>query len=98
MNKVLVALEGDGLIELHAVLLDDDPVAALEFLKRHIAPQIPQKGTAACDSSRLNPFLLPGRLGEGILPAVPPPAPARPVRPLADGGKGLRIPPTTRSV
>ena len=59
MNKVLVALAEDGLIELHAVLLDDDPVAALEFVKRHIAPQIPQKGTAPCDSSRLNPFILP---------------------------------------
>lgn len=65
MNKVLVALEEDGLIELHAVLLDDDPIGALEFLKRHLAPQIPQKGTASCDSSRLNPFILPRELGGG---------------------------------
>jgi hypothetical protein len=64
MNKVLIALQEDGLIELHAALLDDDPVAALEFLRRHIAPQIPRKGIAACDSSRLNPFLLPGKLGQ----------------------------------
>jgi hypothetical protein len=64
MDKVLVTLRGDGLIELHAVLLDDDPVAALQFVKKHIAPQIPRKGTAPCDSSRLNPFILPGRAGQ----------------------------------
>jgi hypothetical protein len=59
MNSVLISLGEDGLLELHAVLLDNDPVAALEFLKRHIAPKIPRKGTAPCDSSRLNPFILP---------------------------------------
>jgi hypothetical protein len=64
MNKLSLTLEEDGLLELHAALLDDDPVAALEFLKRHIAPKIPVQGTAACDSSRLNPFLLPGRAGQ----------------------------------
>ena len=64
MNKVSITLGEDALLELHAVLLDDDPVAALEFLKRHIAPRIPRKGTAACDSSRLNPFILPGRRGQ----------------------------------
>ena len=65
MNKLLVALDEEGLIELHAVLLDDDPIAALEFLKTRLAPQIPQKGAAACDSSRLNPFLLPRKLDAG---------------------------------
>ncbi len=64
MNKVSVTLEEDALLELHAVLLDDDPVAALEFLKRHIAPKIPRKGSAACDSTRLNPFILRARPGQ----------------------------------
>jgi hypothetical protein len=64
MNKVSITLGEDALLELHAVLLDDDPVAALEFLKKHVAPSIPRKGTAACDSSRLNPFILPGRQGQ----------------------------------
>jgi len=61
---VVVTLRGDGLIELHAVLMDDDPAAALQFVKNHIAPQIPRKGTAACDSSRLNPFILRGEAGQ----------------------------------
>jgi len=64
MDKVVVTLQGDGLIELQAVLMDDDPVAALQFVKKHIAPQIPRKGTAACDSTRLNPFILPGMPGQ----------------------------------
>lgn len=64
MNKVSVTLEEGALLELHAVLLDDDPEAALEFLKRHIAPRIPRKGSAACDSTRLNPFILHGRPGQ----------------------------------
>ena len=65
MNKLSITLEEDALLELQGVLLDDDPAAALEFLKRHIAPKIPRKGTAACDSSRLNPFILPGRQQRG---------------------------------
>ena len=63
MQKATFVLEGEGLLELHAVLLDDDPEAALQFVKRHIAPQLPRKGSAACDSTRLNPFLLPRRDG-----------------------------------
>ena len=52
------------MIELHAAFLDDNPVAALEFLRGHTAPQIPRKDIAACDSSRVNPLTLPGRAGQ----------------------------------
>lgn len=63
MDRVMITLEGEGLLELQAVLLDDDPVGALEFVKRHIAPRIPRKGTMPCDSSRLNPFILSQKQG-----------------------------------
>jgi len=58
MNEVLIALDEHALLELQEVLLDADQAGALEFLRKHIAPRIPRKGTAPCDSSRLNPFLL----------------------------------------
>jgi len=57
MYKVVITLEEEDLLELQAVLLDADKAAALEFLKTRIAPKIPVKGTAACDSSRRNPYL-----------------------------------------
>jgi hypothetical protein len=63
MNTISVLLDEDALIELHEVLLDDDGARALAFVKRHIAPKIPAKGTAPCDSSRLNPFILPEKRG-----------------------------------
>ena len=59
MNKVIIALDAHALLELQEVLLDEDQAGALDFLKKHVAPRIPRKGTAPCDSSRLNPFLLP---------------------------------------
>jgi hypothetical protein len=65
MNRALVARAEGRPIELHRALLHDDPVAAVEFVKRHIAPQIAQKGTAPGGSSRLDPFMLPGRSNEG---------------------------------
>jgi hypothetical protein len=58
MNKVSILLDEKALLELQQVLLDNDPEAALRFLKNYVAPRVPSKGTAACDSSRLNPFLL----------------------------------------
>jgi hypothetical protein len=58
VNKVSVILDEQALLELQQVLLDDDPQAALAFVKRRLAPKLPGKGSAACDSSRLNPFLL----------------------------------------
>ena len=45
---------------LQQVFLDEDGAAALEFLREHVEPQIPTRGTAPCDSSRLNPFLKKG--------------------------------------
>ena len=32
--------------------------AALEFLETRVASKIPEKGTAPCDPTRLNPYLL----------------------------------------
>ena len=58
MHSVQIALEERALLELQAVLLDNDPAAALAFVRRHIVPQLPRRGSAPCDSSRLNPFLL----------------------------------------
>ena len=58
MGKVVVTLEEKDLLDLHAVLLDEDEAAALEFLRTRIVSQVPSKGTAACDSSRRNPYLL----------------------------------------
>jgi len=57
LNTVSVHLDERALLDLHEVLLDDDPEAALQFVKKHIAPKVPKKGTAACDSTRLNPFI-----------------------------------------
>jgi len=58
VNKVTILLDETALLEVQQVLLDDDPDAALAFVRKRIAPRIPGKGTAACDSSRLNPYIL----------------------------------------
>ena len=58
MGKVVITLNEKDLLDLQAVLLDQDKSGALEFLNKRIASQLPQKGTAACDSSRCNPYLL----------------------------------------
>lgn len=57
-NGISILLDDQALLELQEVLLDESPEAALNFVKKHIAPKVPRKGTAACDSSRLNPFIL----------------------------------------
>ena len=54
----ILLLLADDLVELHAILIDSDEPAALEFLKTRVAPKIPEKGTAPCDSTRCNPYLL----------------------------------------
>jgi len=56
-NRITITLEEQDLIDLHAVLLDEDGSAALEFVKQRIASRIPVQGTALCDSSRCNPYL-----------------------------------------
>jgi len=61
--SAVITLNAEALIELQAVLIDEDPDAALDFIKTRIVPQIRKKGTAACDSSRLNPYLLKGQQG-----------------------------------
>lgn len=58
MSKLALTLEDDELLQLQQVLLDDDEAGALHFLRTRIAPKIPAKGTAPCDSSRRNPYLL----------------------------------------
>ena len=61
MNQVTITLDERDLMALQEVVIDDDPVTALAFVKEHICPKIPSRGTAPCDSTRLNPFLLRGR-------------------------------------
>ena len=56
-NKIVITLSEEDLLELQAVLLDNDQQAALDFLKTRIAAKMPRKGTAPCDSTRLNPYL-----------------------------------------
>ena len=58
MSKVIVTLEEQDLVDLHAILLDEDAPQALDFLRDRIASRLPQRGTAPCDSSRRNPYLL----------------------------------------
>jgi hypothetical protein len=56
--SVVIKLDAEALMELQAVLIDEDPADALSFVKKRIASQIPKKGTAPCDSTRINPYLL----------------------------------------
>ena len=58
MHSVVITLTEEDLVELHAVLIDADEAAALEFLRARVAPKVPQKGAAPCDSTRRNPYLL----------------------------------------
>jgi len=58
MNNLVITLSQEDLLELQAVLMDKDEVGALQFLKDRIASKIPQQGTADCDSTRKNPYLL----------------------------------------
>ena len=56
-NQVIITLGESDLLALWQALVDEDACAALAFLKEHILPKIPAKGSAPCDSSRLNPYL-----------------------------------------
>ena len=58
MSGQVITLTQEDLLALQAVLLDEDEGGALQFLQERIAPRIPKKGTAACDSTRRNPYLL----------------------------------------
>jgi len=57
MNHVVITLKESDLLTLWEAVGDEDGAIALEFLKERIVPQIPQMGTAPCDSTRLNPYL-----------------------------------------
>ncbi len=75
MSKIVVTLDQEDLLELQRVLMDSDEPGALEFLKDRMVSKIPVKGTAACDSTRLNPCLLrpepnQSRAGTGTRPGV----------------------------
>ena len=61
MGKLVLTLTDDELLELQQIVLDEDESAALGVLKRWLDAKVPQKGSAPCDSSRLNPYLLPSR-------------------------------------
>ena len=58
MNTIVVTFSAGDLLELQAILIDRDKSAALTFLADRVAPKIPSKGSAPCDSTRLNPYLL----------------------------------------
>jgi len=58
MGKITIVLSEEEMVELQEILMDDDEKASLEFIKNCIQPKIPKKGSAPCDSSRINPFLI----------------------------------------
>jgi hypothetical protein len=58
MDPLVIKLKEDDLLSLWAAIVDDDGSEALAFLRDRILPQIPAQGKAACDSSRLNPYLM----------------------------------------
>ncbi len=58
MKKLAIVLSESELLELQQIIIDEDREASLEFIKQSIAPKIPAKGTAPCDSSRINPYLM----------------------------------------
>ncbi len=72
MSKLVVTLDEEDLLELQAVLIDRDEAAALQFLLTRVAPKIPHKGTALCDSTRLNPYLLRPESGKRLPKATDP--------------------------
>ncbi len=62
-SNVVITLDAEDLIQLQAVLIDEDPAAALDFVKTRIQPQIPKKGNMGCDSTRINPYSLKNEQG-----------------------------------
>jgi len=49
MNKIILTLEEEDILVLQEILLDNDNKAAMEFLKKCVAPKIPAKGTKDCE-------------------------------------------------
>jgi hypothetical protein len=58
MSQLVITLKESDLLSLWEAVIDEDGAIALAFLKECIVPQIPQMGTALCDSTRLNPYLM----------------------------------------
>ncbi len=58
MNPIVIKLKESDLLALWAAVIDEDGAAALAFLKESVVPQIQASGSAPCDSTRLNPYLL----------------------------------------
>ena len=65
MGRIVITLEEAELLELQEILLDRDEKASLAFLQKCLGGKLPAKGTAACDSSRKNPYLLRGSDQDG---------------------------------
>ena len=63
MNHVVITLKEADLMALWNAVIDEDGKDALAFLKERVLPQIPRAGSAPCDSTRLNPYLVKGRDG-----------------------------------
>ena len=59
-KSITITLHEGELLELWQVLMDEDEAGALAFLKDQIAPLIPTRGEAVCDSGRGNAFLRKG--------------------------------------
>ena len=57
-KHITVTLSEADLLALQEIMLDDDAEGALHFLKESVCPKLPVRGTAACDSTRINPYLL----------------------------------------
>ena len=58
MSKITITFSEEEVVELQEILIDEDAIASLDFIKNRIKPKIPKKGTWMCDSSRTNPFLI----------------------------------------
>ncbi len=58
MKKIAITLSEEEMLELQQIIVDEDEKASLEFVRNRIASKIPKKGTAACDSTRINPYLI----------------------------------------
>ena len=57
-HKITVVLEEQDLLEIQRIAIDEDAEAALRFVLDRLTPCLPRKGSAPCDSSRLNPYLI----------------------------------------
>jgi hypothetical protein len=58
VNPIVIKLKESDLLALWAAVIDEDGAEALTFLKECVVPQIQERGSAPCDSTRLNPYLL----------------------------------------